>query len=447
MTETKIKESILTNLYNEKDDFLLAEGDRKKSVDLLQKIKIPDNKLENWRKFNSEPIFKHRYKLGKSINLDAEVLKSLSFYKENANNIILVNGCFDKKLSSLNTKNDALITTSLKEAKINYPEIIEKFLNNQKPKTNNYFSVLNDAYVKDGAFIYVPDNVKIEEPIFIMHFIQSDNGNIFVQNRNLIIAGENTSFKLIHTFYSLSSDFSFNNTVTDIFIEEQATAEYYIFEGEGNTSAHINHINIETKTESSFKSNIVTFCGSVVRNNFCAELKGEHAEVDLQGIYMPDKQQHVNNFIKISHAEPNCKSKQLFKGLIDNRAISVFTGKVFVARDAQKTDSTQSNQNLLLTDYARAHSRPQLEIYADDVACSHGSTTGQLDKEALFYLKTRGIPEKRAKIMLMKAFLKDVSDQISYDSYREYVNFLINKRLKGQSPESLCSLKVCPSCS
>ena len=446
MTETKIKENILTDFYDEKDGFLLSEIDRKKSVDLLQKIKIPDNKLENWRKFNSEPIFKHHYKLGKSLNVDADVLKSLSFYKENGNNIVLVNGCFDKKLSSLNTENNNVITGSLKEARTNHSEIIEKYLTNQKPETRNYFSVLNDAYVKDGAFIYVPDNVKVEEPIFIMHFIQSDNGNIFSQNRNLIIVGKNASLKVIHTFHSLSSDFSFNNTVTDIFAEEKATTEYYIFEGEGNTSAHINHVNIETKTGSSFKSNVVTFCGSVVRNNFYAEFKGEHAEVDLQGVYMPDKQQHVNNFIEILHAEPNCKSNQLFKGLIDNRAISVFTGKVFVARDAQKTDSAQSNQSLLLTDYARAHSRPQLEIYADDVACSHGSTTGQLDKEALFYLKTRGIPEKRAKTMLMKAFLKDVTDHISYDVYREYVNFLISKRLKGQSPESLCSVKVCPSC-
>ncbi len=446
MTETKIKENILTDLYNEeKDGFLLPESDRKASLDLLRKTGIPDKKLENWRKFNSEPIFKHHYKLGKPLNVDADVLKSLSFYKENGKNIVLVNGRFDKKLSSFNTENN-IITGSLKEARINHSEIIEKYLKNQKPETRNYFSVLNDAYVKDGAFIYVPDNVKIDEPIFVMHFIQSDNGNIFSQNRNLIIVGENASLKVIHTFHSLSSDFSFNNTLTDIFIQEKASAEYYIFEGEGNTSAHINHVNIETKTESSFKSNVVTFCGSVVRNNFRAEFKGEHAEVDLQGVYMPDKQQLVNNFVEISHDEPNCKSNQLFKGLIDNRAISVFTGKVFVARDAQKTDSAQSNQNLLLTDYARAHSRPQLEIYADDVACSHGSTTGQLDKEALFYMKTRGIPEKRAKTMLMKAFLKDVTDHISYESYRDYVNFLISKRLKGQSPESLCSVKVCPSC-
>ena len=335
---------------------------------------------------------------------------------------------------------------SLKNAEKKQKEIIEKYLRKTKNKNPDYFSVLNDAYVKDGAFIYVPDNVKLEKPIYILHFIQSDNGNIFSQNRNLIIAGKNTSFKVIHTFHSLSSDFSFNNTVTDICLDDDAQAEYYLFEGEGNTAAHVNRININSEKGSSFKSNVITFCGSVVRNNFHADFFGEHAEIDLKGIYMPDKEQQVHNFINISHSKPNCRSNQLFKGLIDNKAVSVFTGKVFVARDAQKTDSAQSNQNLLLTDYARAHSRPQLEIYADDVACSHGSTTGQLDKEALFYMKTRGISEKKAKTMLMNAFLKDVTTHISEGSYRNYVNFLINKRLKGQHPESLCNIKVCPSC-
>jgi len=443
MTETNIKERIFSDYYSKKDDFLFSETERKIALNLLYELKIPNNKNENWRKFNFEPIFNHNYKLGNKLKLDKETMKSLSFYNEAGNNLILVNGHFDNEISGIKNK---FIAGSLKDAKNKHAEIFNKYFKSQKKETQNYFSVLNDAFAEDGAFIYVPDNMKIEEPIFIMHFIESENGNVFSQNRNLIIAGKNSSFKVIHTYHSLSSDFSFNNSLTDIYVNENANAEYYLFEGEGNTSAHVNSINIKSEKESSFKSNVVTFCGSVVRNNFFSNFVGTHAEVDLQGIYMPDKQQQVNNFVEILHSKPNCKSNQLFKGLIDNRAVSVFTGKVFVARDAQKTDSAQSNQNLLLTDYARAHSRPQLEIYADDVACSHGSTTGQLDKEALFYMKTRGIPEKKAKTMLMKAFLKDVTSHISVTPYREYVNFLITKRLKGQGPESLCSVKVCPSC-
>ncbi len=444
MTQTNIKEKTFADLYSGQENFLFPEKIRSQSVKLFHKTKIPDNKTENWRKFNSKPIFDHHYKLGKKLSFDTSVFETLSFFEPDRNRIVLTNGFYDKNASEI--KSDDIFIGSLRNAEKKHKEIIEKHLGSSTNKNSDYFSDLNDAFVQDGSFIYVPDNVELEEPIYIMHFIQSDNGNIFSQNRNLIIAGKNTTFKVIHTFHSLSSDFSFNNTVTDIFVEQDAQVEYYLFEGEGNTAAHVNRININSEKGSSFKSNVITFCGSVVRNNFHADFIGEHAEIDLQGIYMPDKEQQVHNFIDILHSKPNCRSNQLFKGLIDNKAVSVFTGKVFVARDAQKTDSAQSNQNLLLTDYARAHSRPQLEIYADDVACSHGSTTGQLDKEALFYMKTRGIPEKRAKTMLMKAFLKDVTAHITEGSYRDYVNFLINKRLKGQHPESLCNVKVCPSC-
>jgi len=444
MTKTNTKEKIFADLYSEQENFLFPEEVRLNSVNLFHKTEIPGKKTENWRKFNSKPIFSHNYKLGKKLKLDVSVLDTLSFYKSGSNCIIITNGYYNEELSE--NKNNEIFIGSLKSARENKNKFFEKYLSKPKNTVPDYFSLLNDAYVKDGAFIYVPDNVKLESPIYIMHFIQSVYGNIFSQNRNLIIAGKNTSFKVIHTFHSLSSDFSFNNTFTDIYLEEDAHIEYCLFEGEGNTASHVNSVNINSEKRSSFKSNVVTFCGSVVRNNFYANFSGTNAEINLQGIYLPDKEQYVDNFVNISHSKPNCRSNQLFKGLIDNKAVAVFTGKVFVARDAQKTDSAQSNQNLLLTDYARAHSRPRLEIYADDVACSHGSTTGQLDKEALFYMKTRGIPEKKAKTMLMKAFLKDVTNNIWVTPYRDYVNFLITKRLKGQGPESLCSVQVCPSC-
>ncbi len=446
MTQTNRQENIFADLYSEKGDYLFSDTVREKSVNLFNKIKRPDNKTENWRIFKSKPIFDHHYKLGKSLPVDTEDIDTLSFFEPSGNHLILVNGFYHQAHIGNSDSQKNVFIGSIKDAQKKHPEILKNKLNVQNEKTQNYFSVLNDAYAKDGAFIYVPDNVVLDEPVYIMHFIKSDNGNIFSQNRNLIIAGKNASFKVIHTYHSLSSDFSFNNSLTDIYLNEAADIEYYTFEGEGNTAAHVNHVNINSGKESSFKSNIVTFCGSVVRNNFYADFKDEHAEIDLQGIYMPDKEQQVNNFIEILHSKPNCRSNQLFKGVIDNKAVSVFTGKVYVARDAQKTDSKQSNQNLLLTDYARAHSRPQLEIYADDVACAHGSATGQLDKEALFYMKSRGIPEKRAKTMLMKAFLRDVTDKINVTGYRDYVNFLVSKRLKGQTAESLCSVKVCPSC-
>ncbi len=444
MTPTYTEEKSIVDLYTKQTDFLFSDNFRKKALADFDTAKIPDNKTKNWRKFDADTVFKHKYKLIELKKIQETLFEEFALAKENNNRLVIINGKLEESLSKRNT--DEIIIDSLKNADEHLSEY-EDFLNEKERKKNtDYFSQLNDCYVKDGAFIHIPDNVSIKEPIHILHFLESEHENIFSQNRNLIIAGKNTSFKVIHTFHSLCENFSLNNTVTDIKLAENANVEYYLFEGEGNNAAHINSINIRSEKNSFFKSNAVTFCGSAVRNNFFAYFADEHAEVDIQGVYMPDKEQHISNFVEIVHAKPHCKSNQLFKGIIDNRAVSVFTGKVYVAKDAQKSDSVQSNKNLLLTDYAKAHSRPQLEIYADDVSCSHGSTTGQLDKEALFYMRTRGISEGIAKTMLMKAFLQDVTDNISEDTYREYVNFLITKRLKGQSPEGLCAVLLCPNC-
>ncbi len=435
----------LINLYKDKNSFLLPVEQREKFSAKLKLSEIPGSGTENWREFRAKPIFNHKYKLGKKMPADEKILKTLSFYEPSANNIIIVNGNYDEKKSFV--KDEKVIVSSIKAAKEKYKDVFDNRFGKTESKNENFFSLLNKVHSEDGFFLYVPDNAVIEETIYIMHFVESDNGNVFSQDRNLIIAGKNTVFKVVHFYYSLLPDFSFTNSFTEVFADEDANLEYYLFEGEGNTAAHINNMNAELKKNSFLKTNVITLCGSVVRNNFEVNLKGKYSEADLSGIYMPEKEQYIDNFAEVIHKNSDCRSNQLFKGVIDNKAVSVFTGKVYVAKNAQKTDSAQSNQNLLLTDSAKAHSRPQLEIYADDVACSHGSTTGQIDKEALFYLKTRGIPEQRAKTMLTKAFLRDVTDKINVENYRDYVNFLISRRLKGQSAESLCMVKVCPSCS
>jgi Fe-S cluster assembly protein SufD len=337
-----------------------------------------------------------------------------------------------------------LIIGSLKKAANN--ESIKSNLGKTKLHKNNLFTAINSAYATDGACIIIPDNYAPENPIHIVNFVNGDNAKIISQSRNLIYLGKNAQAKVINTYHSLSSDFTFNNVGTEIFTEDDANLHYYIFQGEGNEASQINNTFVEQKKGSFFKMNTSTLCGSTVRNELHVDFKGEHCEADLQGIYLPDKEQHADNFVSILHSKPNCVSGQLYKGIIDNNAKSVFTGKVYVARDAQNTDASQSNKNLLLTDNAKAYSRPQLEIYADDVSCAHGSTTGQIDKEELFYLKSRGIPERRAKTMLMTAFIEDVLNKIEIKQYKEYVQFLVNRRLKGQEVEGLCSVKICPNC-
>jgi len=360
--------------------------------------------------------------------------------------LVFVNGFFIEEKSKISQNIKGAYVGSIKGALNTHKEIIEEIYCKTDLQKQNFFTAINSAYAQNGAFIYIPDNVVLEKPIHIVNFVHGDNQKVFSQTRNLIIVGKNSQAKFVSSYHSLSEDFTLNNIATEIITGESSNVDYYIFEGEGNSASIINNTFVNQDANSNFKLNTSILCGSLVRNEIHIEHKGEHCTTDLQGIYLPDKEQHFDNFINIKHSQPNCYSNQLYKGIVDNKAKAIFLGKVYVARDAQKTDAVQSNKVLLLTDNAKSHSRPQLEIYADDVSCAHGSTTGQLDKEALFYMKTRGIPEVKAKTLLMTAFIGDVLDKIEISSYKDYVKYLVNRRLKGQRVEGLCTLKICPSC-
>ena len=232
---------------------------------------------------------------------------------------------------------------------------------------------------------------------------------------------------------------SFSNIATEIILKENAVVNFNIFQGQGDNSFHLNNTKIHQHSNSRFKCNTITLCGELVRNDLNIEHKGEGCETTLNGLYMPDKKQHFDNHVFVNHAKPHCVSNQMYRGVIDNKASAVFLGKVLVTPDAQKTDANQSNKNILLSDTAIVNSKPQLEIYADDVKCSHGSTTGQLDKEALFYMQARGISFEYARIMLLNAFASEVTKQLEIKPFRSFVDFLVEKRLGGQKIKNQCT--------
>ncbi|MCF6364870.1 MAG: Fe-S cluster assembly protein SufD [Bacteroidales bacterium] len=445
MINLEEKKKELLNLLKTENAFLSSEK-LSDCINEINQTKIPDSKTEEWKSTDLKRIFKHGFVLGKKKPVPDEFVETFSFYGLNADRLVFVNGYFIQEKSKISQSTNDIFIGSLKDAKGKYKKLIQDKYCSTNLQKNNFFAAINSVYAQDGAFIYIPDNVVIENPIHLVNFIHGDNQKVFSQTRNLIITGTHTKVKIISSYHSFSEDFTLNNVVTEIICGENSSTEFYMFEGEGNFASHINNTFINQNTNSIFKSNTASLCGTLVRNEIHVDFLGENCETDLKGVYFPDKEQHFDNYINIKHSKPNCKSNQLYKGIIDNKAKSVFTGKVFVAPDAQKTDATQSNKNLLLTDNATAHSRPQLEIYADDVSCAHGSTIGQLDKEALFYMQTRGIPEKKAKILLMSAFTADVLDDISVKPYQDFVSYLVNKRLKGQKTEGLCSLKICPIC-
>lgn len=444
MIDAAVKKNEFIELFSEKKEASLMKEKKEEYIGLVRELNFPTSKTEEWRKTDLTPILKHSYHLGMPFNIPVEFINTFSFYQLETNRIVFVNGHYSKQYSSINESNDSVIAGSLKEH-INDLSV-KNFFGKSAIAKNSIFTALNSAYSEDGAIIYIPDNVVLDKPVHLVNFTFGNNFKVLSQSRNLIVLGKNAKAKIISTWHSLSSDFTLNNVGTEIFTGENSNLHYYLFQGEGNEASQINNTFAELQKGSYLKMNTSTLCGSVVRNEVHIDFKGENCEADLQGIYLPDKEQHVDNYVNIRHSKPHCVSKQLYKGIVDNKAQSVFTGKVYVARDAQKTDADQSNKNLLLTDTAKAYSRPQLEIYADDVSCSHGSTTGQLDKEALFYLKSRGIPERQAKTILMIAFIEDVLSKIDIKQYKEYVQFLVSKRMKGQEVEGLCAIKICPNC-
>ncbi|NPA44604.1 MAG: Fe-S cluster assembly protein SufD [Chlorobi bacterium] len=443
--ENNIKNDLL-NLFSEDKEFLPFRLFNESIKNIIKEKEIPTSKTEQWKNTSLDAIFKHKFELGKKINVPNQFVDTFSFYGSEADRLVFVNGFFIEEKSQISQNKDEIYIGSLRNALQTHKEIIAENYCKTGLCKHNFFTAINSEYSQNGAFIYIPDNVVLENPIHIVNFIHGDNKKVFSQTRNLIVAGKNSNAKIISSYHSLSEDFTLNNVATEIITKEHSNLQFYIFEGEGNSANLINNTFVNQHEGSTFISNTSTMCGNLVRNEIHIDYKGEHCETDLQGIYLPDKEQHFDNFINIKHSKPNCKSNQIYKGIIDNKAKAVFTGKVYVARDAQKTDAVQSNKNLLLTDSAKVFSRPQLEIYADDVSCAHGSTTGQLDQEAIFYMKTRGISERKAKTLLMSAFIGDVLDKIEISAYKDYVKYLLNRRLKGQKVEGLCSLQICPSC-
>jgi len=441
----KIKDNLLS-LYSKENDFLLNKRLKTTLSNIITEKEIPNIKDEEWKKTSLNGIFKHKFEKGKKINVPNEFVNTFSFNDSDADRLVFVNGIFIAEKSKITQKLNNIYVGSLKDGLKTHKEIIKENYCKTDIHKQNFFTAINSMYSENGFFVYVPDNTILENPVHIVNFVHGDNKKVFSQTRNLIVAGKNSIIQLISSYHSLSEDFTLNNVATEFIAGENSSIKYYIFEGEGNLASIINNVSVNQQKGSSFKTNTSMLCGNLVRNEIHVKHEGEHCTTDLQGIYLPDKEQHFDNFLNINHGKPNCKSNQLYKGIIDNKAKAVFLGKVYVAKDAQKTDAAQSNKVLLLTDNAKSFSRPQLEIYADDVSCAHGSTTGQLDKEALFYMKTRGIPEAKAKTLLMTAFIGDVLDKIEISSYKDYVKYLVNKRLKGQKVEGLCTLKICPSC-
>ncbi len=428
MSNILTKQDLLSVAGATKASPLADDAQRQAAIDYINTNELPTGKSEAWLKTNLRPLLQHNYKAALPAELSSEEFAQFNIEGLEANTLVFVNGYFSAELSKVISPVSQLVVKSIAEAKEDHAELLAKSYS--RPE-DSVFSALNTAFAADGAFIHVPKGKAVEHPVHIINIAKADS-EALIQNRNLFLVEENAQVKIIESFHSATETALFTNVATSIYLEKAAIVNYNLLQRQAETAYLFNNVKVWQKRDSNFSANTITLKGAIVRNTVNVEHGDEHVETDLNGLYLVDGEQHVDNHIFINHAKAQCNSNQFYRGILDDSASAVFTGKVYVAQDSQQTNANQSNKNILLTDTAKVSSKPQLEIYADDVACSHGSSTGQLDKDALFYMIQRGVSPEEAKIFLLFAFVADVVNKISIEPLREYVDAFVAKRLRGE---------------
>ena len=405
------------------------------------RLGIPDRKNEAYKYTNLEKSFGHRYEQYFSPK-PGDFREAERFHCEVEDldvwNMVLLNGFFPRGDEGLAMLPGGIWVGSMKAAARQFPSLVEKHYNKYAQNENDGLVPLNTALATDGLFLYAPKNTVNTKPIQIVNLLHSTQ-DIFAQDRNLVVVEDGAQMSLLVCDHAISPQHYLTNTVTEVYVGRNARFEIIRVQNQHNDSGKITHTFIHQERDSFASSNNITLHGGLVRNATWHRLNGENAETHSYGLFLADKHQHIANFVKVDHAAPNCNSTQLFKGVLDENASGAFNGRIMVHKDAQKTNAFQSSNSIILSDTARMDTKPQLEIYADDVKCSHGATVGQLDENALFYLRSRGIDAREAKLMLMFGFAHDVIKNIPIEALRERIDNLVLMRLRGE-------LSRCASC-
>lgn len=411
-------------------DFVNHE--RSDAIENFNILGIPDKKVEKYKYTDLKKVFDREYET--YFTPHTANIKSTELFKCNVPDLdtyklYILNGFYygEKRLEEKN----GVIFGSFAEASCKYPELVRKYYNKYADNAGDGVTALNTAFAQDGVFIYFSAGATLDKPIQIINLLLN-NEDTFVQYRNLLIFDENAQAKILVCDHTMSTATFLSNCVTEVAVAQSANVELVRMQNEHNDAAHVSSDYVVQQANSVFNSHTVTLHGGLVRNNISVKLAGEHCENHTYGLSLTDKQQHVDNHTFIDHAVPNCESNELFKAVIDDQSIGVFNGRILVRQDAQKTQAFQQNNNLLLSYDARMYTKPQLEIYADDVKCTHGATVGQLNEEALFYMRSRGIGEKEARMLQLFGFVYDVLQKLNFDVLRERVAELVNKRLRGE---------------
>jgi Fe-S cluster assembly protein SufD len=402
---------------------------RTEAIKNFENIGFPTKKNESWKYTSLKQILDTDYSIFPSENtaLDYSKIKKYLIDDIDSYKIIFVDGKYSSHLSETTHEGMDICLMSSALNKPKYAAVIENYFNKAIKKDG--ISDLNTAFSNEGAFIHIPKNKLVEKPIQIIHFSSGNESSLMLQPRNLIIVDENSQLQIIERHQNLTENEVLTNSVTEVFVNSKSIVDYYKIQNDNKQASLIDTTSIVQENNSICTLHTFSFGGKLTRNNLTFSQKGEHIESIMKGITIIEGKQHVDHNTLVNHIKPNCESHQDYKGIYDDRSTGVFNGTVVVEKEAQKTNAFQANNNILLSDKASINTKPQLEIFADDVKCSHGCTIGQLDKNALFYLKSRGIPEKEAKALLMYGFANNVLQSVRIPELKNRITNLIANKL------------------
>lgn len=406
---------------------------RRRALSRFTELNFPTMRDEEWKYTSVAPIVKTPFRYAPDYlapTLSKQELERLTFGQPNWNRLVFVNGVYSKELSMLSRLPKGVLVKNIGEAIAGNQGFIQSHLGKYADFNRNIFTALSAAFIHNGAFVYLPAGSEVEEPIHLLFVTTEQKTAAVFHPRNLIVAEAGSRATIIENYIGLSKDVYFNNVVTEIVVGGKTRLEHYKLQREGEGGFQIATTEVQQEKESNYLAFSIDMGGKLARNNHRVVLD-ENVECHLNGLYMVTGQQHVDNHTAIEHTHPNSKSFELYKGVLDGKSRAVFNGKVFVRPNAQKTDSKQTNKNLILSEAATADTKPQLEIFADDVKCTHGATVGQLDEEAIFYLLSRGMSRPVAARLLTYGFANDIIGRIEIEPVRAELEAELSARLQA----------------
>jgi Fe-S cluster assembly protein SufD len=429
----ELKEKLLSSFIafenqNSSDNLYVNEL-RSEAIKNFETTGFPSKKNEAWKYTSLKNVLKQDYSLFPRSEHSIEYRDVQSYFVHDIDTykIVFIDGKYASHLSQTTHEgiDVCLMSAALSQSK--YQPVIENYFN--KIASKHGLNALNTAFCSEGAYIHIKKNKVSKRPIQIIHFSTGKEPALLLQPRNLIVVDENAQVQILERHQSLTKNSTLTNSVTEIFAAKRAQIDYYKIQDDKLEASLIDNTFIDQSQESHVAVHTFCFGGKLTRNNLNFYQNGQRIESTLKGVTIIGHKQHVDHNTLVHHIAPNCESYQDYKGIFSNNAVGVFNGKVVVEKEAQKTNAFQANNNLLVNDKATINTKPQLEIFADDVKCSHGCTIGQLDENAMFYLQTRGIPEKEAKALLMYAFANNVLESVKIPQLKKGINKLVAKKL------------------